>query len=99
MKVSSTKIEPKFKPFSFKLTVESKEEAQALYAIFNHIKTTELLKSAQIRSAIGSEHYVYGGAVIANGISYNDFYLRQKNNLEALSDTSLSTSQATSLSG
>lgn len=79
MKVSTTIITCQFDPFNLIISVESKEEAQALYAIFNHTRNTALLDgrvgpdAEQIRKAIGSNYYIREG-LIANGIKSSEFY-------------------------
>ena len=63
-----------FKPFVLKISVESKEEAQALYAIFNRLENCDLLKNrSAIRSAIGAEFEVNAGH-IANGVTYDMYF-------------------------
>jgi len=75
MKVEKNKS---FTPFDITITVESKEEAQALYAIFNYTPNCNLLSddiSIQIRHTIGNEYSVTRSHdIIANGIDYEDFY-------------------------
>jgi len=75
----------RFRPFDITLTVESEEEARALYAVFNYSPNVDLLSFGAcepVRKAIG-EKYSYLGAdgadnVIARGITYGTFY-RHKN--------------------
>ena len=66
----------KFESFEIQLTIESKEEAQALYAIFNKGSNSTLLPEARdIRLAIGKEYYVEDSyAIIANGVKYMEYY-------------------------
>lgn len=74
MKATRT-VQSGFTPFSLIITVESAEEARALWAIFNHTRNTRLLPSKtapQLRQAIGPEHEAYGE--IANGVAYGEFY-------------------------
>lgn len=77
MKVEKQKLEtPKqFEPFNLILSVETEEEARALYAIFNYCKNSDLIKysvAEKIRNVIGNYHI--GGGIIANNISYETFY-------------------------
>ena len=69
-----------FNPIVLTITVESAQEAQALYAIANHGRNSGLLGnlvSEQIKCAMGGKAYVWKcGDIIANGITYEDFYLR-----------------------
>ena len=67
-----------FAPFDVTLTVESEEEARALYAIFNYMPNADLLGGdigERIRKVIG-EHFSELGSdcQIANGITYPEFY-------------------------
>lgn len=67
---------PKFKPVEITLTIESQEEAQALYAIFNYTPNCDLLPEDapdKIRAALG-DYAVRGTSPIANGITYAEFY-------------------------
>lgn len=64
-----------FNRFELRITVESEEEARALYAIFNHTNNVELLpegSAERIRRAIGKDYYSIG--LIANGITHEQFY-------------------------
>jgi len=67
-----------FIPFDIVISVESREEAQALYAIFNHRRNTQLLNNNvdfDIRKAVGEPYRVYEDKeVIARGITCNEFY-------------------------
>ena len=70
-----------FQPFALEITIETAEEARALYAIFNHARTESLIHPMsmwELRKAIGSEHQVCDGiapdAEIANGITAREFY-------------------------
>lgn len=82
MKVQRIEIEQEeqFVPFAIQINVESKEEAQALYAIFNHARNSDLINSAAaIRDAIGEKYWVNKyDSIIAKGISYNEFYCGEK---------------------
>ena len=77
MKVKKTKIDT-FAPFSITLDIETKEEAQALYAIFNNCKNTQLFEygiDEAIKKAIGDKFYIdNGNGIISNRITYNQYY-------------------------
>ena len=78
MKVSRGLANPLFIPFTVSITVESGEEARALYAIFNHASASHLLRDevvSRIKDAIGREHYVASGH-IANKVTYDEHYHR-----------------------
>lgn len=71
--------EKNFEPFILKISVENKEEAQALYSIFNYSRNSRLLpvQSKMITDAIGLNFYVNNAyQEISNGISYEDFYIK-----------------------
>lgn len=81
MKVKHKGNKESFQPFELVLTVETEEDAKALYAIFNYAPNTELFEDciSNIRNTIGHEYgNLSGDDVIANGITYNNFY-RSKN--------------------
>lgn len=82
MKVQRIEIEQEeqFVPFAIQINVESKEEAQALYAIFNHSRNSDLLNNAAaIKDAIGEKYWVNkDDSIIAKGISYDEFYYGEK---------------------
>lgn len=67
-----------FEPFVLELTVETREEAQALYAIFNLGKNSRLLgreKSGRITDEVSKEYYVSDSyKVISNSITYENYY-------------------------
>ena len=67
-----------FHAFDVTFTIESEEEARALYAIFNYCPNTDLLGGdigERTRKVIG-EHFSALGfdSQIANGITYRKFY-------------------------
>lgn len=77
MKIKSSK--PDFSPITLTITMETKEEAQAIYAIFNNTRNTMLLNSnvdQSIRDAIGREYYVpsHSSNVIAHGVTGTMFF-------------------------
>ena len=67
-----------FAPFDVILTVESEEEARALYAIFNYSPNVNLLPGgdgAVVREAIGEKYGDLGpSTLIAKGVYYREFY-------------------------
>ena len=65
-----------FVPFGIMINVETKEEAQALYAVFNHVKVSALFDdSDEVLNAITDKYYVCKEEqVIANGVTYEKFY-------------------------
>ncbi len=67
-----------WKPFDVVLTVESEEEAKALYAIFNYCPNEDILpegRAKQVRDAIGGRYGdLGGGQLIARGVHYEEFY-------------------------
>jgi hypothetical protein len=82
MKIDKTSvaIPETFKPVAFTITCETKEEAQAMYAVFNYSPNTELVGSAHadaIKSAIGN-HSVRSYETIARGVTYNRFYCNKQ---------------------
>ena len=71
-----------FRSFDIVLTVESVEEAQALYAIFNYVPNIALLPegiSTSIKKAIGEKFGIsWKNHIIARGITYQNFYRSKK---------------------
>ncbi len=67
-----------WKSFDVVLTVESEEEAKALYAIFNYYPNTKLLDDKfgeSIRRVIGFKYADLGpSSLIAKGVCYGVFY-------------------------
>ena len=67
-----------FQKFDIILTVESEEEAKALFAIFNYSGNVDLLTNEtgqNIRKAIGEEYGNLGPLhLIARGVHFTDFY-------------------------
>lgn len=82
MKVKRISNEPLFTPFSFTITVETRHDAQALYAIFNLWDNKRLIgavASDAVKSVISSDYYVSGDdKVIANGVTYKEYYQLRK---------------------
>ena len=67
----------KFLPFDIILSVESEEEAKALYAIFNLSDNVSLLPDEaqyEVRHRIGERFAVNEPDEIARGVTYQDFY-------------------------
>lgn len=81
MRVSKTKSKG-FIPFDITLSVESEEEARALYAIFNYVPNLDLFPEgvgASIRDKIGGEFEALPcSGEIAGGITYSTFYNSKK---------------------
>jgi len=72
---------PLFKPFTISITIESREEAKALYAIFNHKTNSRLLppgSAIEIRESIGEVGYLYQendkGNGYINGVNGDTYY-------------------------
>lgn len=67
-----------FKPFDITLTVQTKEEAQALYAMFNCESANKVLHKNYVMSVkytIGEEFYISNpDAIIGNGVTYSEYY-------------------------
>ena len=85
MKITFNETEQKFTPFEFTVKIETLEDARAWYAIFNYTPNTELLgiggsQSSKIRAelcnkTVGDVYcYNYGNEVIANGVTYEQYY-------------------------
>jgi hypothetical protein len=82
MKVEQKANKEEFAPIQILLTLESAEEARAIYAIFNHGPNSTLLgrnNAGDIKDVVGLGSYVGGGSgnedpVIANGVTYEKFY-------------------------
>lgn len=78
MKIS-TPEEGDFKPIHLDITIETEEEAQAIFAIFNYTPNTNLLPecvSEKITNILAPYEVIGSDDEIANGITYNDFYKR-----------------------
>ena len=45
MKVKREEVKESFVPFNLVISIESEEEARAMYAIFNHANNTRLLNT------------------------------------------------------
>lgn len=77
---SYVKINEQFKPFELVLRIQSQEEAQALYAMFNYVKSNAVLdidSAMAIKKAIGEEFYIgcrESNKVIGNGVTYGEYY-------------------------
>jgi hypothetical protein len=78
MQVTEEIIENNFNPIRLTILIETKEEAQALYAIFNHYHNRKLFPPDIINSIlkkIGDEFYVgSNNCIISNNITYKNFY-------------------------
>ena len=79
MKVTRIDTKRTFPTFDITLTIESQEEARALYALFNkgiHQKMLGKPICENILAEIGNQFYVGTTTeVIANGVTYQNFYL------------------------
>ena len=82
MKVRTDREGVGFPAFDITFTVESEEEARALYAIFNYSPNVNLLPEdagAEIRKAIGEKYSTLGTSeLIARGVCYREFFLRKR---------------------
>lgn len=84
MKVEFKEVKQDFIPFEFTVKVETLEEARAWYAIFNHTQNLKLLDAqggmgskicAGLESKSGDSFLqVSGDRVIANGVTYDQYY-------------------------
>jgi len=80
MKVKTTFPKKEFTPFTIELTVETQEEGQALYALFNYTGCALLFPSSSrdaVKTALSTHGNFYVGnypQVIARGITYEAFY-------------------------
>ena len=78
MKVRRDREGVGFHAFDVTLTIESEEEARALYAIFNYSPNVDILPEdmgAEIRKAIREKHSTLGASQpIARGVCYGVFY-------------------------
>jgi len=80
MKVSSNIAVIGFVPIILHLTIESEEEARAVYAIFNYSGNTDLFKHGQdeeVREEL-KDFSTRGNDMISNGITYRKFYRPKK---------------------
>jgi len=79
MKVKREDVKESFVPFDLVITIESEEEARAMYAIFNKTANDDLLGGSYgdyIKDLLGDKYYVDGlDEIIANDITYGQFYL------------------------
>ena len=82
MKVQRDQEGVGFRVFDVTLTIESEEEARALYAIFNYSLNRDILPGdagEEIRKAIGRKYGDLGPSqLIARGVHYQDFYRLKK---------------------
>lgn len=77
VKQAAPPVKPPFEPIVLTITLETAEEARAMYAIFNHGRNTALLSKGGFpaKDALGETHYVGGSnGVIAKGVTYEEFY-------------------------
>ena len=82
MKVYKLQNICEFAPFDVTFTVESEEEARALYAIFNYVPNINVLPDGAgeiVRKVIGERYEKLGpDQLIARGVTYGKFYSRKK---------------------
>lgn len=83
MKVKMEQIVNDFTPIKISFTMESMEEARAMYAVFNNISNTCLFDVDSpihdTTSILGDKFSVSGEkAVISNGITYEQFYCSKR---------------------
>lgn len=78
MKVRSNKVEPEFKPVKLEITLESRYELEAMYALFNFAPIVSALESVEIsahriRDSIrdGSMYITGSGQTLFNAIEKN----------------------------
>ena len=77
MKVHKLQNICEFTPFDVILTVESEEEARALYAIFNYSPNSGLFPgnaARDVRHTIGHKFRDTVNGEIANGVTSDQFY-------------------------
>ena len=77
MKVHKLQNICEFTPFNVILTVESEEEARALYAIFNYSSNLDLFPgnaAGDVRHTIGRKFSDTVNGEIANGVTHGQFY-------------------------
>ena len=71
-----------WKPFDVTLTIESEEEARALYAIFNYCPNVDMLPNGTgeiVRKVIGESYIELGpDQLIARGVTRSKFYSGKK---------------------
>ena len=80
VKQAAPPVKPPFEPIVLTITLETAEEARAMYAIFNNGRNTALLSKGgyPVREALGETHYVGGSKdVIAQGVTHGEFYGHQ----------------------
>lgn len=74
MKVESLK--QRFEPITLAITLETEEEARAMYAVFSKEQNARLFdnNADEITDAIGMKHLVDGNNVISRGITAREYY-------------------------
>ena len=76
MKVEVKQQAPAFTPMQVVIDVETEEDAQAIYAMFNYFPFTKALglgSGGMVRADIGEQYYVATGE-IARGVTTREFY-------------------------
>ena len=78
MKIEFNKQQPKFTPIQMVVDIETLEDAKVWDAIFNHGRNNRLLDKIdyadKLEEVVGENCYVCHGKVIANGVTYSEFY-------------------------
>lgn len=78
MKITFNKQQPEFTPVQMVVDIETLEDAKVWYAIFNHGRNNRLLGkndyADKLEDVVGENCYVGHGEVIANGVTYSEFY-------------------------
>lgn len=78
MKITFNKQQPKFTPIQMVVNIETLEDAKVWYAIFNHGRNNRLLGKNdcfdKLEEVVGECCYVGDGEVIANGVTYDQYY-------------------------
>ena len=77
MKIEFNKQQPKFTPIQMVVNIETLEDMCAWYAILNHTRNIAVLGkdiAYNLLIAANEECCVTNGEVIANGVTYSEFY-------------------------
>lgn len=78
MEITFNKQQPKFTPIQMVVDIETHEDMRAWYAIFNHGRNNRLLDKIdyadKLEEVVGENCYVGHGEVIANCVTYSEFY-------------------------
>ena len=78
MKIEFNETKQDFTPVQMVVNIETLEDAKLWYAIFNHGRNVRLLgkndNADKLEEAVGECCYTGHGDVIANGVTYSEFY-------------------------